>query len=118
MIERLQRIATILARFRLWIFVLAGFSLVTLVLSVLDNPLLENDSLLTPAILGLCWALMLYSIGELFQEIPGRAGSDATFRERMTVSVRRGILWILGILTTASTLALFMFSYQLIRVWL
>lgn len=118
MIERLQRIATILARFRLAIFVLAGFSLVVLILSVLDNPLLDSDTLLMPAILGFCWALMLYSTGELFQRIPNKAGSEATFRRRMAVGVRRGILWVLGILTIASTGALLVLSYQLLRVWL
>jgi fatty acid desaturase len=118
MIERLQRIATILARFRLPLFVLAGFSLVVLVLSVLDNPLLDNDRLLMPAILGLCWALMLYSTGELFQEIPHKAGSEATFRRRMGVRVRRGILWVLGLLTIVSAAGLLILSYQLMRVWL
>ena len=118
MIERLQRIATILARFRLLVFVLAGFSLVVLILSVLDNPLLDNDTLLMPAILGFCWALMLYSTGELFQAIPEKAGSEATFRRRMAVRVRRGMLWILGILTIASAVALIVLSYQLMRVWL
>ena len=118
MIERLQRIATILARFRLPLFVLAGFSLVVLVLSVLDNPLLDNDRLLKPAILGFCWALMLYSTGELFQEIPDKAGSEATFRRRMGVRVRRAILWILGLLTIVSAAGLLILSYQLMRVWL
>lgn len=118
MIERLQRIATILARFRLPIFVLAGFSLLVLVLSVLDNALLDNDTLLMPAILGFCWALMLYSTGELFQAIPENVGSEATFRRRMAVRVRRGLLWILGILTIASAAALLILSYQLMRVWL
>jgi hypothetical protein len=118
MIERLQRIATILVRFRLPIFVLGGFSLVALVLSVLDNPLLDNDALLMPAILGFCWALMLYSAGELFQAVPDKAGSEATFRRRMGVRVRRGMLWILGVLMMASAAALVILSYQLMRVWL
>jgi len=118
MIERLQRIATILARFRLPLFVLAGFSLVVLVLSVLDNPLLNNDGLLMPAILGFCWALMLYSTGELFQEIPDKAGSEATFHRRIGVRVRRGIFWILGLLTIVSVVGLLILSYQLMRVWL
>jgi len=118
MIERLQRIATILARFRLPIFVLAGFSLLVLIFSVLDNPMLDNDGLLMPAILGFCWALMLYSIGELFQQIPGKASSEVTFRRRMGVRVRRGIWWILGILTIASAAGLLILSYQLMLVWL
>jgi hypothetical protein len=118
MIKRLQRIATILARFRLPLFVLAGFSLVVFVLSVLDNPLLDNDGLLMPSILGFCWALMLYSTGELFQEIPNKIGSEATFRRRMGVRVRRGTLWILGLLTIVSAAGLLILSYQLMRVWL
>jgi hypothetical protein len=118
MIKRLQRIATILARFRLPLFVLAGFSLVVFVLSVLDNPLLDNDGLLMPSILGFCWALMLYSTGELFQEIPNKIGSEATFRRRMGVRVRRGTLWVLGLLTIVSAAGLLILSYQLMRVWL
>ena len=118
MIERLQRIATILARFRLLIFVCAGFSLVVLVLSVVDNPLLNTDALLMPAILGFCWALMLYSTGELFQAIPDKSGPGTAFLKRMAVSVRRGMLWILGILTIVSSVALLVLSYQLMRVWL
>ena len=118
MIERLQRIATILARFRLPIFVLAGFSLIVLVLSVLDNPWLSSDALLMPAILGFCWALMLYSTGEIFQTLPGKASAETTFRGRLSVRFRRLIYWVLGILTVFSTLALLVLSYQLLRVWL
>tara|TARA_B110000858_G_scaffold198432_1_gene264909 strand:+ start:2797 stop:3153 length:357 start_codon:yes stop_codon:yes gene_type:complete len=118
MIERLQRIATILARFRLPIFVLAGFSLLVFVLSVQDNPLLDNDSLLMPAIIGFCWALLLYSTGELFRDIPAKAGPGATFRRRMALRVKRGIRWILAMLTIVSAVALFILSYKLMRVWL
>ena len=100
------------------IFVLAGLSLTVLVLSVLDNPLLDSDALLMPAILGFCWALMLYSTGELFQSIPDKAGREATFRRRIAVRLRRGLLWVLGILTIASGVALLILSYQLMRVWL
>lgn len=97
---------------------LAGFSLLVLALSVLDNPLLDNDTLLMPAILGFCWALMLYSTGELFQVIPDKAGREMALRRRLAVRVRRGMLWILGILTIASGLALLILTYQLMRVWL
>ncbi|MBL4581501.1 MAG: hypothetical protein JKY29_06755 [Gammaproteobacteria bacterium] len=118
MIERLQRIATIIVRFRLPIFVLGGFSLVVIVLSVLDNPWLDHDTLLMPAILGFCWSLMLYSVGELFWRIPDKAGSEVTFRRRMAVRVRRGLLWILGVLMAVGVAALIILSYQLMRVWL
>lgn len=89
-----------------------------LVLSVLDNPLLDNDTLLMPAILGFCWALMLYSAGELFQRIPDKASREMTLRRRLAVRVRRGMLWVLGMLMIASAAALLILSYQLMRVWL
>ncbi len=118
MIERLQRIATVLARFRLPIFVLAGFSLSVLVLSLLDNPWLNSDELLMPSILGVCWALMMYSTGEIFQTLPREAGRDATLRRRLSAGVGRLLYWALGILTVLSTLALLVLSYQILRVWL
>ncbi|GJM12723.1 MAG: hypothetical protein DHS20C12_11260 [Pseudohongiella sp.] len=118
MIERLQRIATLLAWFRIPIFVLAGFSLLVLFLSVLENPLLDGDSLLMPAILGFCWALMLYSTGELFQAVPAKPQSEVPFRERMALRIRRAVLWVLAVLTIVSTAALVVLSYQLLRVWL
>tara|TARA_R110002073_G_scaffold185518_2_gene344073 strand:- start:919 stop:1275 length:357 start_codon:yes stop_codon:yes gene_type:complete len=118
MIERLQRIATILARFRLPIFVLAGFSLIVLVLSVVENPWLSSDDLLMPSILGFCWSLMLYSTSELFQAVPGNVGTEATFRRRFSVRIRRSLYWFMGILSVCSTAALLVLSYQLLRVWL
>lgn len=118
MIERLQRIATILVRIRLPIFVLAGFSLLVLVLSVLDNPLLHSDALLMPAILGFCWALMLFSTGELFQHVPDEASAEDSLRDRMATRLRRGVLWLLAVLTLASGAALLLLSYQLMRVWI
>ena len=118
MIERLQRIATLLARFRLPIFVLGGFSLVLLVLSVVENPWLNGDALLVPAILGFCWALMLFSTSEIFQTAPGRAPADASFLRRLAVRFRRAAYWLLGVLTAISALALIVLSYQLLRVWL
>ena len=118
MIERLQRIATILARFRLPIFVLGGFSLAVLALSVLDNPWLSGDSLLMPSILGFCWALMLYSTGEIFQTLPAKAGAEDRLARRVSLRVRRLLFWLLGMLTVFSTLALMVLSFQLLRVWL
>ncbi len=118
MIERLQRIATFLARFRLLLVVMAGFSLVLLLLSVLENPWLSDDALLIPSILAFCWALILYSISELFLAVPPVPAPDAGFRMRFSVSLRRLLLWILGLLCLASSAALLLLSYQLLRTWL
>lgn len=118
MIERLQRIATFLARFRLLVVALAGIFLALLLLSILDNPWLHGDVLLIPSILGFCWALILYSVGELFITVPPSPASDAGFRSRLSIRLRRGMLWLLGLFTVLSTIALFVLSYQLLRAWL
>lgn len=118
MIERLQRIATLLARFRLTLFVLGGFSCVMLLLSVLENPWLAGDALLIPSILGFCWALMLFSLSAIFQAAPGREGAATSFRARLSLRLRRLFYWFLGMLTVATVLALLILSYQLLRVWL
>lgn len=118
MIERLQRIATLLARFRLPIFVLAGFSLIVLGLSVIENPWLNGDDLLMPSILGFCWALMLYSVSALFQHIPDQPGEEDGIRRRTSLRLRRLMLWLIGLLTLISIGGLIVLSYQLMRVWL
>jgi hypothetical protein len=118
MIERLQRIASLLQRFRLPIIVLGGFSGMVIGLSVVQNPLLEGDALLMPSILGFCWALMLYSTGELFQTVPPKMGKGEPLGRRFTVGFRRAILWVLAILTVGSVAALLVLSYQILRVWL
>jgi len=118
MIERLQRIASLLVRFRLPIIILGGCCLVLLVLSVIEDPWLEDDRLLMPSLLGFCWALMLYSTGEIFQTLPEQATADTGWRRRLALRVRRLILSLLGLLMLVSTAALLVLSYQLLRVWL
>jgi hypothetical protein len=118
MIERLQRIATFLARFRLVMIALAGFSALILLLSVVENPWLQGDALLVPAIIALCWALILYSASELFLIIPDRASNEDRFGKRMALQVGRFALGFLGVLTVLCVGAMMILSYQLLRAWL
>lgn len=117
MIERLQRIATFLDRLRLLIFVIGGFSLVVVLLSLLETPWLKGDELLIPSILGFCWAATFYSISKLFVVVPGEPGSAAGFRDRLSARLRRGVLWVLGALMIALTISVMVLSYQLLRAW-
>lgn len=118
MIERLQRIASLLARFRLPIVILGGLCLVLLVLSVIEDPWLQGDRLLMPSLLGFCWALMLYSTAEIFQTLPEQAAADAGWRRRLGLWLRRLFLSFLGLLTIVSTAALLVLSYQFLRLLL
>ena len=118
MIVRLQRIATFLIRFRLLIFVLAGASLVMLMLSILENPWLQGDALLIPSILSLCWALMLYSVSELFVEVPPIPTKEGGFWSRFLIRIKRALRWLIGFLAIATAGALLALGYQLLRTWL
>lgn len=117
MIERLQRIATFLRPLRLLIFVIGGFSIVVLLLSLFENPWLIGDRLLIPSILGFCWSATLYSISKLFAVVPGKPNAGAGFRDRLSIRLRRGGLWILAVLTVGLTIAVVVLSFELLRTW-
>ncbi|PCJ22430.1 MAG: hypothetical protein COA96_14460 [SAR86 cluster bacterium] len=117
MIERLQRIATLLVRLRILIFSLGGLSIVFILLSLIETPWLNDDKLLVPAILGFCWAVTLYSISKLFVSVPAIPDASAGFRARLSARIRRGMLWLLGIFTLALSFAVLILSYQLLRIW-
>ena len=118
MIERLQAIAIFLAYFRLLIFGLAIGFLTIIMLSLFANPWLNGDDWLIPAVMGLCWSLTLYSFSQLFAVVPARAADDASWRIKLSVVTRRGLLWVLALLMTSLSLALLVLSYELLRAWL
>lgn len=118
MIERLQGIAIFLAHFRLLIIGLGIGFLTIFVLSLLQNPWLDGDDWLIPALLGLCWSLTLYSFSQLFATVPARAADDASWRIKLSVVTRRGLLWVLALLMGCLSLALLVLSYELLRTWL
>ena len=117
MIERLQRIATNLARFRRLIVAIAGLTFVLLLLSLLNVFGLNSDLLLIPSIITFSWAITLFSVSGLFVTIPEKAERGAKWKQRISSSMRRGSLWVLAFLTIALTLSLILLSYQLLRIW-
>lgn len=117
MIERLQRIATVLSRFRGLLLLLAAVSLATAMLSLVDNPWLDQDSWLIPGITALMWFLVLYSLSFLFLSVPGPIESDMGWRQRLSRKLRRGVAWIAAALFLVLTLSLLILSYQLLRVF-
>jgi len=117
MIERLQRIATFLERLRFLIILLGLVSFLFAVFSLMENPWLDDDELLIPSIVGFCWALTLYAISRLFVYVPVKPDTDAGLRIRLSVSVRRGLLWILGVFVVGLTIAVGVLSFELLRTW-
>lgn len=118
MIERLQRIATFLERLRLLIAIIAGLSIVFVLLSLVENPWLADDELLIPSILGFCWAATLYSISMLFAVVPEKPKAEAGLRDRLSYKLRSAGLWVLALLIVTLTLSVVVLSFQLLRAWL
>lgn len=116
MIERLQRIATHLVRFRLLFGGVAILAAGVLILSVVDNPWRIDDSLLIPAMLCLIWAVTLLSFGKMFAHIPQRPVAGASWRVRVSYRLRRGVSWVLALMTIAMCLMVLVLTYQLLRV--
>jgi len=117
MIERLQRIATTLRRFRLLILVLGIVSAGVFSLSLFQNPWLDGDVWLIPSLVALCWSLTLLSLTLLFINIPPRAEKSDGWRKRLSVFIRRGLLWDLALLFVILSLTVLLLSYQLLRTW-
>lgn len=116
MIERLHRIATVLGRYQPWILVAATLCLMVVFASVIENPWLVSDEWLMPAIAGLLWLLLLYSLSTLFQSIPEAIEPGMGWRKRMSLKIRHSGLWLLGALFLVLSVAVLLLSYQLLRV--
>jgi len=117
MIERLQRIATFLHRFRLLLVALGVVGFGVFALSLFENPWLDGEIWMTPGLIAFSWALALYSLLALFQQIPAKVDKSEGWRKRLSVSIRRGALWLIGLALIVLSGSLFYFSYLLIRVW-
>ena len=117
MIERLQGIATFLSNIRLLIVGLGIGFLAIFVLSLFDTGYLDGDDWLIPALVGLCWCLTLFSVSKIFATVPAKPDSGSGWRIRLSVTIRRGLLWVLALLMTSLGLVLLVLSYQLLRTW-
>ena len=117
MIERLQRIATILHRFRVLITFLGITSFGVFVISLFHNPWIDGNVWLIPSLLLLGWSLALFSLLSLFQRIPDKVDKTSPWRKRLSNSFRRGAYWLAGAAFVALSSALLMLTYQLLRAW-
>ncbi|MCG8414037.1 MAG: hypothetical protein MI746_07445 [Pseudomonadales bacterium] len=117
MIERLQRIATVLSPARSILAALAILSIAVVILSVIENPWLQSDQWLIPGVAAALWCLVLYSLSYLFLDIPPQPDSAMNWRRRLSVRLRRFGLWILGAVFIGLSFALLALTYQLLRVF-
>ena len=117
MIERLQRIASLLNRLRALIVLLAAGFLLLLVAALFEIAGVSYDALLVPAVIGFAWSATLYSFSGLFARVPERPGPGTPLLRRLRISSQRAMIWVLAILMLALTIALLMLSSQMLRSW-
>ncbi|MDG2140719.1 MAG: hypothetical protein P8K27_04415 [Gammaproteobacteria bacterium] len=117
MIERLQRIASFLAKIRFVIIILGTFSFLVLVISFIDNPWFDSELWSIPSLLLFCWSLALFSLEELFVGVPKKLDKGASWHSRIWNTMRRFGLRVLGLAFIILSTALLVLSYQLLRTW-
>ena len=117
MIERLQRIASFLARLRLLIVLLGLFFLGLFTVSLFGLGGVANDALMMPAIAGFCWAALLYAHGRLFVQVPEKPHAGQGFFTRLSLSLRRAVMACLGLLLLATTAVVLVLTWQMLRLF-
>lgn len=117
MIERLQRIASFLARLRPLILLL-GLGFVGLfVVSLFGLGGVRNDALMMPAIAGFCWAALLLSVSHLFATVPERPTPQHRFGQRLLLRLRRAAVIFIALVMAVLTVTVLLLSYQMLRLF-
>ena len=116
MIERLHKFAKVLSRVRFLLLVMTGLCAGFIALSLIDNPWLIDDRWLPHSFTGLLWFLMLYALSHLFLQLPPPAESALNWWQRVLLSVRWSMMWLLGMLFLSLSVSLILLSYRLLFV--
>jgi hypothetical protein len=117
MIERLQLIASFLHRLRLLIMGAGLVFLLAFGLSLFELGGFNATDHLIPSLVGFIWTVTLFSCTRLFLQVPALPAAGSGFRIRWGIKLRRGLLWLLGILMISLTSALLILSYKLLSTW-
>lgn len=114
MIERLQRIASVLLRVQALIL-LSGLVFMGLFAWGLFQLESDRNTLMLPALAGFCWSLLLFAFARLFNEVPERPQSTQRLGRRWSLKIRRALMSVMAVLMLLLTLAVIVLSYQLLR---
>jgi len=118
MIERLQRIASFLARLEPLILLLGLGFLSLFVASLFGLGGVRNDALMMPAIAGFCWAALLFSVARLFAAVPEKPTPQHSFGRRLALRLRRAAVAFVALAMAALTGTVLVLSYQMLRLFL
>ena len=116
MIERLQRIASLLLRLQL-LFILLGIVFAALFVYSLFQFQGDSGSYMLPAIAGFSWAMLLISFAHLFANVPASPGEQDAMLTRWSLKLRRTLMTLMALVMLGLTGAVLLLSWQLIRTW-
>jgi hypothetical protein len=92
-------------------------SLVGVIYSLLFVQGADSDKYLIPGIVAFLWSLSLYSMINIFPNVPEKPSSSMKIFAKIKVRVKRFLFYILGVLfLLASTGALYT-GYKLLTIW-
>jgi len=116
MIERLQRIASVLLYLQIPLLLLAvGFA--GLFVYSLFQFQGDSGSFMLPAIAGFCWAVLLFSFAKLFAELPSPPDEDDGLLRHWSFKLRRTAMSAMALVMLTLTGAVLLLSWQLIRTY-
>jgi hypothetical protein len=116
MIERLQRIASVLLRLQILLILLAVLFAGLFVYSLFQFQG-DSGSYMLPAVAGLCWAMLMLSFAHLFAELPAPAAQEDGLLRRWSYKLRRTAMTAMALVMLGLTGAVMLLSWQLIRTW-
>ncbi|TQV72153.1 hypothetical protein FLL45_18200 [Aliikangiella marina] len=95
----------------------SGF-LALLGFSILNENTKESDVYIIPSIMGFIWSMLLYSIAQLFPNVPAIPDPSEKILKRLKVRIKRGFYHILSILFVMISIAAILLSIRMFLIWL
>ena len=118
MIDRFRRLAQRAEAFRLpsIIFGLICLTSIVVVLIGPDSP--DEDRLLLPSVVGLLWAMSLYSFIDSFRSVPEKTIATPGLLISLKHRLLRGWYWVKGLIFLASTTLAVVITSRMVSIWL
>ena len=115
MLDKLHRLARVLAPIRWLAALLAAVCAALFALAVLEAAPNIDDGWLLPSLTGLLWGATLATFAATFRDIPGHGTPPASWNLRTRIA--RAAYWLLGaVLLVALAVVLFL-SLRLLMLW-
>lgn len=118
MIDKFQGIARLIRFLQLPSIAAGLICLFSILFILITSGSREGDRYLIPCILGLLWAMSLYSFIATFDSIPRKEKQTLKVLGKLKHKITRGWYWFIGLLFLGSTAGAVFLTYRMLSVWL